>query len=96
MMGGGLGIPCHASWRGMPGCGYHVPRLFLPRVTFTPPPYMAGFSAFAPPCMVAGPNELVLKKIEIQVKFKICFKFGLKIKKNHKLRVPCNFKKLNM
>jgi hypothetical protein len=42
---------------------------------------MAGFSAFAPPCMVAGPNGLDLKKIQTQVKFKICFKFGLKIKK---------------
>jgi hypothetical protein len=42
---------------------------------------MAGFSAIAPPCMVAGPNGLVLKKnFQIQVKFKICFKFGLKKK----------------
>jgi hypothetical protein len=31
--------------------------------------------------MVAGPNGLDLKKIQIRVKFKICFKFGLKIKK---------------
>jgi hypothetical protein len=31
--------------------------------------------------MVAGPNGLDLKKIQMQVKFKICFKFGLKIKK---------------
>jgi hypothetical protein len=31
--------------------------------------------------MVAGPNGLDLKKIQTQVKFKICFKFGLKIKK---------------
>jgi hypothetical protein len=42
---------------------------------------MARFSAFAPPCMVAGPNGLDLKKIQTRVKFKICFKFGLKIKK---------------
>jgi hypothetical protein len=42
---------------------------------------MAGFSAFAPPCMVAGPNGLDLKKIQMRVKFKICFKFRLKIKK---------------
>jgi hypothetical protein len=42
---------------------------------------MAGFSAFAPPCMVAGPNGLDLKKIQMRVKFKIYFKFGLKIKK---------------
>jgi hypothetical protein len=42
---------------------------------------MAGFSAFAPPCMVAGLNGLDLKKIQMRVKFKICFKFGLKIKK---------------
>jgi hypothetical protein len=32
--------------------------------------------------MVAGPNGLDLKKIQMRVKFKICFKFGLKIKKN--------------
>jgi hypothetical protein len=31
--------------------------------------------------MVAGPNELDLKKFQMRVKFKICFKFGLKIKK---------------
>jgi hypothetical protein len=31
--------------------------------------------------MVAGPNGLDLKKIQMRVKFKICFKFGLKIKK---------------
>jgi hypothetical protein len=36
---------------------------------------MVGFSSIAPPCMVAGPNRLVLKKIQIRVKF------GLKIKK---------------
>jgi hypothetical protein len=42
---------------------------------------MTGFSAFAPPYMVAGPNGLDLKKIQMRVKFKICFKFGLKIKK---------------
>jgi hypothetical protein len=30
--------------------------------------------------MVAGPNELDLKKIQTRVKFKICFKFELKIK----------------
>jgi hypothetical protein len=39
---------------------------------------MAGFSASAPPCMVAGPNGLDLKKIQMRVKFKSCFKFGLK------------------
>jgi hypothetical protein len=31
--------------------------------------------------MVAGPNGLDLKKIQMRVKFKICFKFELKIKK---------------
>jgi hypothetical protein len=39
---------------------------------------MAGFSAFAPQCRVAGPNGLDLKEIQTRVKFKICFKFGLK------------------
>jgi hypothetical protein len=57
---------------------------------------MTEFSAFAPPCMVAGPNGLDLKKIQIRVKFKICFKFGLKIKKipgsqagNQRVNVIC-------
>ena len=54
--------------------GYYLPRT-PPRVSHvsrclpkpchvsssTPPPCMAGFCAFAPPCMVADPNGLVLK-----------------------------------
>jgi hypothetical protein len=52
----------------------------VPRGICTPPPCMTGFSAFAPPCMVAGPNGLDLKKIQMRIKFKICLKFGLKIK----------------
>ena len=54
--------------------GYYLPRT-SPRISHvsrcppkpchvsssTPPPCMAGFCAFAPPCMVAGPNGLVLK-----------------------------------
>jgi hypothetical protein len=35
---------------------------------------------------VAGPNGLDLKKIQTRVKFKIYFKFGLKIKKIPKYR----------
>jgi hypothetical protein len=31
--------------------------------------------------MVVGPNGLDLKNFQMWVKFKICFKFGLKIKK---------------
>jgi hypothetical protein len=31
---------------------------------------------------VAGPSGVDLKKIQMRVKFKICLKFGLKIKKN--------------
>jgi hypothetical protein len=42
---------------------------------------MAEFSAFVPLCMVAGPNGVDLKKFQMRVKFKIGFKFGLKIKK---------------
>jgi hypothetical protein len=33
---------------------------------------------------MAGPNGLDLKKIQMRVKFKICFKLGLKIKKKSK------------
>ena len=33
----------------------------MPRGSCTPPPCMAGYSSFAPPCMVAGLNGLVLK-----------------------------------
>jgi hypothetical protein len=44
-------------------------------------PCMAGCSVLAPSCMVAGPNGLVLKFFFNRTKFKICFKFGLKIKK---------------
>jgi hypothetical protein len=54
----------------------------VPRGTCTPPPFMAGFSVIAPPYMVTWPNGLVFKKNLIRVKFKICFKFGLKIKKH--------------
>ena len=48
----------------------------------TPPPCMAGCSGFAPPCMVAGPNGLLIIFFSNRPKFGICFKFGLKIKKS--------------
>jgi hypothetical protein len=40
-----------------------------------------GVQCICPPYMVAGPNGLVLKKIQNEIKFVFCFKFGLKIKK---------------
>jgi hypothetical protein len=51
--------------------------------------------------MVAGPNGLDLKKIQTRVEFKICFKFGLKIKKitggrslpGHGPLPPCQYSK---
>ena len=45
-------------------------------------PCMAGYSSFAPPCMVAELNGLVLKYFWTRIKFEICFEFRLKIKKN--------------
>jgi hypothetical protein len=42
--------------------------------------------------MVAGPNGLDLKKIQTRVKFKICFKFGLKIKKKSQWKIDCVFR----
>jgi len=43
---------------------------------------LAGYSVFVPPCMVAGPNGLVLFFFQNRVEFEICFEFRLKIKKN--------------
>jgi len=52
--------------------GYTLPRTpprqqtpggARPGGTLTPPPCMAGFRVFVPPCIVAEPNGLVLKKL---------------------------------
>nr|AGT16420.1 ATP-dependent RNA helicase [Saccharum hybrid cultivar R570] len=54
-MGGGFAYPAIDHGGVRPG-GCHVG---LPRGNCTPPSCMAGFSAFAPPCMVAGPNGVL-------------------------------------
>jgi len=63
--------------------GVHVSRSWccMPRGSYTPLPSMAEYRSFAPPCMVAEPNDLVLKILLNPIKFEICFKFELKIKK---------------
>ena len=57
MIHGGVPLPRHDPRRGprqhTGPCSGHV-------AGSTPPPCMAGFSDFAPPCMVAGPNGLDL------------------------------------
>ena len=86
----------HDEWR---GTLCYVPRHVLATSacvpepchvsSSTPSPYMVEFCAFAPPCMVAGPNGLVLKIFYKRVKFEIYFKFGVKIKKNSRWAHIC-------
>ena len=63
----GVGVPRHDPRRGTPNqpavmAGSTSPSRAsqAPCGGPTPPPCMAGCSVFAPPCMVAGPNGLVL------------------------------------
>jgi hypothetical protein len=78
MIHGGLGVPRHDAWRGTP---FHAG---LQRATWDLyPATMHGEVQCICPAMHGGGAKRVRfkKKIQMRVKFKICFKFGLKIKK---------------
>ena len=64
----GLVVPCHDRWQGTPNSSWSMTEYMsadssscTPHGVCIPPSCMAEYSSFAPLCMVARPNKLVLK-----------------------------------